>query len=86
MISQREARRLRKRVTLLEALLRDQRSRSLMDYPRGVNIASDGRFTSQDNIPVAIRTARKCGHVVVVTERDNGDLYYYALPHPQVPA
>lgn len=78
-ISQREARRLRKRVEELE-LQEDRRRRAWsQEWFGGVNIAT-AEFNALDRIPVAIRTARMLGHAVVVIGSDGGDLRFMALP------
>jgi hypothetical protein len=82
MISQREARRLKKRVDQLEGVLRSQRASWGHVYPGGVNIATV-TFAPEHTILTAIRTARKLDHAVVVVE--SGDVvYFYALPHYKV--
>lgn len=65
-ISQREARRLRRRVAYLEEIFRGQRNAWLMNYPLGVNIDSI-ELSSTDTAVTAISTARKLGHAVVCT-------------------
>lgn len=79
-ISQREARRLRKRVEELEKILVSQRSCWVADYPRGTNILT--MTDCHRDFLIGIRVARRLGHAVVVTETETG-LRFYALPHPK---
>lgn len=76
-ISQREARRLQKRVKQLMQLQSDQHAGWSTDYP-GIHIASYTGFTSDSPAAVAIKIARRLGRVVVVTAHDNGDLKFFA--------
>lgn len=80
-ISQTEARRLRKRVDALEDVLRRQARRYGSDWPGGQVIAS---YESGNTgvLAIAIRTARTLGHGVAVVE-SNGTLTFRALPHPE---
>jgi hypothetical protein len=83
-IPQREARRLRKRVAELEALIQRERSVYAGEWPGGVHIgsfstdAADSRFA-------AVHTARKLDHAVVVVSNDYKNFNVYALPHPKAP-
>lgn len=79
-ISQREARRLRKRVTALETVLKNQRRMWAQEYI-GAEIAS-AAWEPMAALPVAVRTARKLGHAVVVIGNETGTLRFVALPHP----
>lgn len=81
-ISQREARRLRRRVQQLETAEIKRRSAWSSEYPGGVNICNI-LYSQDDFHAVAIRTARKLGHAVVVVER-SGELNFMALPLPEV--
>lgn len=82
-ISQKEARRLKARVRQLEIILEEQRRRWGQYWPGGTNITS---LSAPDpRLLTAIETARLLGHAVVVTV-ESGRIYFYALPHPQVPA
>lgn len=81
MISQREARRLKKRVERLEGIISAQRRNWAAEYLGGVRVQS-AKWDAEHRIPVAVRTARKCGHAVVVTAEDDGTVYFVALPHP----
>lgn len=78
-ISQREARRMRKRLTELEQAENSRRNGWVREYPGGVNIASVS-WAKDERIPVAIRTARLLGHAVVVTADDGGGVRFFALP------
>lgn len=83
MISQREARRLRKRVTELERRELDRRRVWGQEWFGGVNIATIKYEDADHKIPVSIRTARRLGHAVVVVGDDSGQLRFVALPHPK---
>lgn len=77
-ISQREARKLRKRVHELEELENARRSLWTRVYPGGVNI---GRTQAAEPLlHSAIATARKLDHAVVVTTEDDGQINFFALP------
>lgn len=82
-ISQREARRLRKRVETLEHE-QSLRVRSwASEWPgRGVEICRTTGWTASDPIPTACRTARKLGHAVVIV-MDAGDLRFIACELPK---
>lgn len=78
-ITQKEARSLRARVAELEGILQDQRRHWRADWPQGVNIATVAGASDQEPALVAVRTARRLGHAVVVV--DNGPrLALLALP------
>lgn len=77
-ISQREARRLRKRVTELEDRDAARRRAWSHDYVGGTQIGGV-KWDKDESRPVAIRTARKLGHAVVVTAADDGSVYFFAL-------
>jgi len=78
-ISQREARRLRRRVQELEAELQTQRSTWSREWPGGVHLC---------NLEVSLvdyarlETARKLDHAVVVT-LSGREVRMYALPLPK---
>lgn len=75
-ISQREARRLRKRVAVLEDLERRRYSAWAREYPSGTHVGSiswPGRNTTTE----AVRVARLLGHAVIVTV-DGTELRLYA--------
>lgn len=80
-ISQREARRLRKRVESLERQIKNQRQRWGAEYLGGVEI-SRVSYEPFAPVPLAIRTARKLDHGVAVIADDNGEVRFIALPHP----
>lgn len=82
-ISQKEARRLRKRVRELEQAERHRRRSWGQEWLGGV-IVTSFQWPTTDQHVIAIRTARKIGHAVVVTGDDNGMLRFVALPHPDV--
>ncbi len=81
-ISQREAKRLRKRVQALESIIATQRRIWSQEYFGGVNIANVA-FNADHQVVVATRTARKLGHAVVVIGDESGNLRFMALPHPK---
>lgn len=78
-ISQRDARRLRKRVNALESAIEKQRQVWSQEYVGGVEI---GRAESEAMgcIPVAVRTARQLEHAVVVVGSETGLIRFIALP------
>lgn len=82
-ISQTEARRLKRRVEELESAERNRRARYGSEYPGGVNIATYHGMDDSDRLVVAAKTARMCGHAVIVVA-DQHFLRFYALPHPKV--
>lgn len=75
-ISQREAMRLKKRVSDLEANLKHQRNSWSSDWPGGVNIAT---LTIPETSYEVIRTARKLGHAVVVVNDDRQSVRFMAV-------
>lgn len=76
-ISQREARRLKKRVDELEDLENKRRSRWHLDYPGGVNLVN---IAVTAEVHAALKTARKLAHAVVVTTNGENTVQFYALP------
>lgn len=78
-ISQREARRLRKRVDELERMFYNQRSMWSQEYVGGVNIVTE-TWDRNHEVIVAIRTARKLGHAVVAVGNETGQILFMALP------
>ena len=80
-ISQREARRLQKRVRQLEEAFRNQRHSGSQDYFGASTIAAV-QWGPDQVVPVAVRTARKLKHVVVVLVDNSGLVRFMALPHP----
>jgi hypothetical protein len=83
-ISQREARRLRKRVDELERVIVYQRSIWSQEYIDGVQIAEIKYDDAMSAAPVAVRTARKIRNAVVVAGDDTGRLRLIALPTAKV--
>lgn len=77
-ISQREARRLRKRVGELESLLRSQRMAWSREWPGGIHI-----WTSEANTDAkmaTLRTARRLGRpIVAVADQGSPTIRYYAV-------
>jgi glycine/D-amino acid oxidase-like deaminating enzyme len=83
-ISQREARRFKKRVAELEQILERQRRSWVSDWPGGVNVAQHEHVSDTAFLPAVVNNCRHLGHAVVVTV-DGGKLMYYALPLPVHP-
>ena len=85
MISQREAKRLKRRVQELEAMLRNQRNIALQQY-HGEHL---GDVKVADWAYQRVSTAAWLGHTVVAVPLKSdgtGDSFkLMALPHPQVP-
>lgn len=76
-ISQREARRMKRRIAELERTLDDQRKAWMSDWPGGIYI--DSCRLPSDTAPQSVRIARMLGHAVVAI--DAGDeLRFHALP------
>jgi hypothetical protein len=80
-ISQREARRLRKRVEELERAEDSRRRRWSSEWPSGTHIAT-AKWDADARVPVSIRTARALRHAVIATTKDDGTVLFYALPLP----
>ena len=80
-ISQREARRLKRRVALLEQERRDQRNRWATDWPGGVHLGHIAREI--DFLTGRIDAAQMLGHAVVVRQEANGRINFYALSLPK---
>lgn len=76
-ISQREARRLQKRVDELEDAEDKRRMAWRSDYPGGVFLEG---IVAQPWTYASLKTARKLGHAVVVTTNGENTLQFYALP------
>lgn len=81
-ISQREARRLRKRVSELEGAIEKQRRIWGQEYVGGVHLMPL-TFSESCHLPAVVKAARKMGHAVVVTGDDGQTLNFYALPLPK---
>lgn len=79
MISQREARRLRKRVEQFERMERDRGNAWCRDWPMGTNI---GRVQLEPNsyLVGAIRTSRLLKHAVVVSCDEAGLVNFHSMP------
>lgn len=82
-ISQREARKLQKRVRELEQRENSRFARWSSDYVGGTNICTQ-HVEVNGLVHVAIKTARILKHAVIVTTDDAGRVYFYALPAPSV--
>lgn len=78
-ISQKEVRRLRARVAILERAEEKRRSNWWQEFFGGVEI---GRMTFSDTctIPEIVRTARKLEHAVVAVGDDSKTMRFVALP------
>lgn len=80
-ISQTDARRYKRRVEELEAVLDAQRASWTHEYPGGVHIATETGVST--DTATSIKTARKLGHAVVAVQRMSGEVIFYALPLPK---
>lgn len=78
-ISQREARRLMKRVAALEQVEARRRNAWATEWPGGVEIA---RVRLEADAAASVRTARKLSHAVVALEAD-GVVRFIACPLPE---
>ena len=78
-ISQREARCLKRRVCELEEQERARRRSWAQDWPDGISIAT-AKWEPNDQVPVAVRTARRLNHAVVAMTDDTGRVSFIALP------
>ena len=81
-ISQREARLLRKRVAVLEDAEFNRRRAWCQEWFGGVEIGR-AKWEATAEIPVAVRTARKLRHAVVVVGDNTGEIQFIALPLPE---
>ena len=77
-ISQREARRLKRRVSELERDEERRRNAWKMEWPGGTQLATI--LSPDPTTRAAITTARKLEHAVVATVQHDGTLLFYALP------
>lgn len=78
-ISQREARRLRRRVDELERIEERRRNFWVREWSGGVEIQR-AKWEPSDSVPIAIRTARKLSHAVIAIEDEAGLVRFIALP------
>lgn len=76
-ISQREARRLKRRVQELERVERSRRGAWAAQWTGGVHLAS---VSVLPDARAAVLTARKLGHAVVCTTPNELEVQFYALP------
>jgi hypothetical protein len=76
-ISQREARRLKKRVEELEEMDNKRRQAWKSEYPGGVFLEG---IAVQPWTYATVKTARKLGHAVVITTNGENTIQFYALP------
>lgn len=81
--SQREARRLQKRVDELEKQLNDQRYAWAREWPGGTHLGTIDCTSKIYDTQVLV--ARKLGHAVVLTYHQADKLEMYALPLPVKP-
>lgn len=79
MISQREARRLKKRVAELEKAERDRCNAWVSDYPGGVRLDTINVGLSEWYI---VATARRLGHAVVIVPDKEAYLRIYGVRLP----
>jgi hypothetical protein len=77
-ISQRQAKQWRKRALAAEDLLNRQRSSWVGEWPGGVQVAKT-LCSETSQAPLAVATARRLAHAVVVTA-EGRELSFYALP------
>ena len=77
-ISQREARRLRKRVYELETKQWKMFDAWVRDFPDGVHVAALGPI--DPTVLASIKTSRMLGHAVVAVDYQNA-LHFYAVPN-----
>lgn len=85
-ISQRQARRYKKRVEALEQVLRNERHTYAQEY-KGTFIGTIAHEDVTERLAGKLRTANLLGHkIVAVTNADNDSLKLMALPHPGLPA
>ena len=77
-ISQREARRLRKRVAELERMESQRGNAWCSDWPMGSNIGSM-KVDPLNYLRGAIHTARLLKHAVVASVDDNGKISFHAM-------
>lgn len=78
MISQAEARRLKKRVKQLEEERKRQLNRWASEYPGGVFLGRVSR--TKDWLTGRIDAAHMLGHAVVVRQSEAGEISFHALP------
>lgn len=76
MISQNEARRLRKRVRELETERRMAHNSWVQEYPGGMHLGS----IKGDWLAGHVQLARRLRHAVVATANDSQSIHFYALP------
>lgn len=79
-ISQREARRLRKRVDELERAIERQRAVYSQEYFAGTEICREQLVSTN---AMAVKTARRLRHAVVVVGDDTDTVRFIALPQPK---
>lgn len=77
-ISQREARRLRKRIAELEKQERDRGNAWCQDWPNGIRIG-EVALSAESQLTGAILTARKLNHAVVASCNEQGRVTFHAM-------
>ena len=77
-ISQREARRLRRRVAELEKQERERRWAWAKEWPTGTDIGRV-KLSADSKLLGSILTARKLNHAVVAAADSEGEVYFLAL-------
>lgn len=76
-ISQKEARRLQRRVAELEELRRKERSEYTREYPNGIHLLN---WEPNAWVFASVKTARRLGAPVMVThDPDDKTLHFYAV-------
>lgn len=83
-ISQREARALKRRVDELESMIRRQRVTYAATYPGGTHLGYVS-WNSAEHIASAIYTAQRLGHAVVAVADGQLKFNLYAIPHKDMP-
>ncbi len=83
-ISQRVARKLRKRVDELESMIQRQRSAYASEYPGGTHLGHIS-WASDTHIASAVYTAKRLGHAVVAVADGAHKFNLYAIPHKDMP-
>jgi hypothetical protein len=83
-ISQLEARRLKRRVEQLERMIEGERRRYARSYPGGVHIGQVF-WSNAEHVASAVHTAQQLGHAVVAVADGTLKFNLYALPHKDMP-
>lgn len=83
-ISQRDARKWKRRAEDLEALIQRQRSAYATSYPGGTHLGHVF-WDSANHVASAVHTAQRLGHAVVAVADGQLKFNLYALPHKDMP-